>query len=505
MAAHSDIDKDTLRSVIDTIALNICVLNRDLGIEWVNQGMHQWLGRDEASPIRGGHCYREIFGRGVPCEGCPALRSLETGRSEFAEAKIEKNGETRYYLITTTPLRTGGKKVPSFLLETIQETTAQKLADEKLKRILEFNRQIIHNAPVAIFTIDQTGGFTSVNPELAALSGLGAKAEEKLVGFNWLSNPYTIQCGLANHIQKGLQGEAFQLFDFPFVTYRGDRSLYMDFKGVPLKSKDGKVEGLLCIIEETTDKVKARAQLIQDAKMSVIGRLTTGVAHELNNPLATIAANSELACELFQTFADGKVGKGEMDELRNYLEVIQDQAFRCKKIIKDMFDLTRVEGFEENKVDLRVLLNDLLQLVNLRKLKIRLKKEIPRNPPHARGDLNALRQCFLNILHNAIDAVEGREGPSISLRVFPAGEDAVRIEIEDNGSGIHDSLTDKIFEPFFSTKTTGKGIGLGLTLCYDFLNKMGGKIEVESKLGRGSVFKVTLPVYRRIHDTNTDR
>lgn len=439
-------------------------------------------------------CYAEIFALKNPCKNCPALRTLTTGRTEHAEIKSVHKGETKYYRVTATPLHKRDDNGGILIIETVQDITDQKKSEEDLRHLNDFNAAIIENAPVAIFTIDPSGKFISVNPALARLSGLGTEAEEKLVGFNWLEDPYTVRCGLADYIRKGLQGEPFELQDFPFTSYRGDEGQYLHFRGVPLRRKDGKVEGLLCIIEDATEKVRARIQSIQDAKMSVIGRLTTGVAHELNNPLATIAANSELACELFQGCAESATQEEAMNELREHLEVIQEQAFRCKNIIKDMIDLTRKNGFEVREIDLNECLEDLLKLINFEKLTIRLVKEIVSDLPHVRGDLNALKQCFMNILQNAVDSVEGRPQATVWLRAFPAGN-SVRIEFEDNGVGIHQGLVDKIFEPFFSTKDTGKGVGLGLTLCYEFLNKMGGNIEVESALAKGSLFKVTLPLY----------
>jgi two-component system NtrC family sensor kinase len=119
-------------------------------------------------------------------------------------------------------------------------------------------------------------------------------------------------------------------------------------------------------------------------------------------------------------------------------------------------------------------------------------KELDDNVPPVRGDLNAMKQCFTNIIQNAVDSIEIRSGGMIKVKAYALNE-FVRIDFEDNGVGIDEALVDKIFEPFFSTKDTGKGVGLGLTLCYEFLNKMGGNIEVESTLGRGSTFKVTLP------------
>lgn len=487
-------DFNIILSILDSLPMGVFVLDKERKIQWMNDRVAQYTQKGNVHQSLEKHCYTKIFNLKSPCKNCPAFRTLTTGRMEHGEIKSEYKGETKYYLVTATPLQKSENDEQALIIETIQDITYQKKAEDDLRNLNDFNAAIIENAPVAIFTIDGSGKFISVNPALATLSGLGSEAEEKLVGFNWLENPYTVRCGLADYIKKGLEGESFELQDFPFTTYRGDQGQYIHFRGVPLRGKDGKVEGLLCIIEDNTEKVRAKIQSIQDAKMSVIGRLMTGVAHELNNPLATIAANSELACELFQGLKDGEADEGNFDELREYLDVIQEQAFRCKNIIKDMIDITRKKGFEVQEIDLNQCLYELLNVINFKKLNIRLVKEINADLPLVRGDLNAMKQCFMNILHNAVDAVEIRTGGVIKLRAYPVN-DAVRIEFEDNGVGIDEGLVDKIFEPFFSTKDTGKGVGLGLTLCYEFLNKMGGNIEVESTLGRGSLFRVTLPTH----------
>jgi PAS domain S-box-containing protein len=495
LSAKQEAAKDFFQPILNSIPIGIYIIDRELKIYWANERLLRWIKGKKISYTENKNCYAVIFGNKAPCEDCPAIKAFESGASEYAEMRRTFKGKAAYYLATSTPLNEEAVGGGPLVIVTVQDVMAHKIAEEDLRRLNDFNTAIIDNAPVAIFTIDRTGKFISVSPALATLSGLGSEAEEKLVGFNWLQNPYTVRCGLAEHIKKGLQGEPFELQDFPFVTYRGDKGKYIHFRGIPLKGKSGKVEMLLCIIEDSTEKIKAKIQSIQDAKMSVIGRLMTGVAHELNNPLATIAANSELACELFQNVKDGIVDKIEIEELREYLEVIEEQAFRCKNIIKDMIDITKKEDFEVHKVDLHTLLNELLEVLNLKKLKIRLIKEIADVLPHVKGDISALKQCFLNILHNATDALEGRERATIRIGARITGN-FVRVEIEDNGIGIQDGLVDKIFEPFFSTKDTGKGIGLGLTLCYEFLKRMGARIEVESKLGRGSLFIITLPVFQ---------
>ncbi|HEY3278179.1 MAG TPA: PAS domain-containing sensor histidine kinase [Syntrophorhabdaceae bacterium] len=479
-------------SILNALPMGILVLNEERKIQWLNERASHRFHISGEFPPGEKDCYSEIFNRNEPCPDCPALKTFKSGRTAHEEIKSEYHGEVKYHLVTTTPLRKERTRGQSLIIETFQDITFAKRAEEELRRLNDFNGAIIDNAPVAIFTIDKSGKFMSVNPALAILSGLGEEAEEKLVGLNWLENPYTVRCGLAGHIKKGLEGVPFELQDFPFITYRADRGQYIHFRGVPLKGKDGKVEGLLCIIEDSTEKVKAQIQSIQDAKMSVIGGLMTGVAHELNNPLAAIAANSELAGELFQNM-EITAHKEEMEELRGYLDVIEEQAFRCKHIIKDMIDLTKKDGFEVNDVDLPGLIGELLEVLNFRKLKICLIKDMPVDLPCVRGDINALKQCFLNILQNAADALEGREGAVIGIKARHL-DGSINVEIEDNGVGIHDGLVDKIFEPFFSTKQTGKGVGLGLTLCYEFLKRMGADIEVKSILGKGSIFSVRLPV-----------
>ncbi len=488
------VDIAIVRSVLDSLPLGVFVLNAEREIRWMNARLVQYMEKERGGQSTDVHCYAKIFDLQVPCRQCPAIKTLKTGRTEHAKIKIEENGEIKYYRITATPLQKEGRDMQPLIIETIQDITYQKKSEEDLRHLNDFNAAIIENTPVAIFTINPKGRFISINPALAMLSGLGTEAEGKLLGFNWLKNPYTVQCGLANYIKKGLEGEPFELQDFPFISYRGDRDQYIHFRGVPLRDQDGKVTGLLCIIEDNTEKVKARIQLVQDAKMSVIGRLTTGVAHELNNPLATIAANSELACELFQSCQDSATREKAMAELQEHLEVIQEQAFRCKNIIKDMIDLTRKNGFEVQKINLNECVDDFLKLINFEKLGVRLVKDIASNLPCVRGDLNALKQCFVNILQNALDSMEGRRQPTLRIRVLHVGS-SVKVEFEDNGVGIHRSLVDKIFDPFFSTKDAGKGVGLGLTLCYEFLSRMGGNIEVESTLAKGSLFKVTLPLY----------
>ncbi|MRR07923.1 MAG: PAS domain-containing sensor histidine kinase, partial [Deltaproteobacteria bacterium] len=346
----------------------------------------------------------------------------------------KKNGDILWVVMNARAVRNPDGST-QYYEGTIEDVTEQKKAADKLRTLNEFNEAIIENAPVAIFTLDKKGRFTSVNPALARLSGLGDRAAEKLLGFNWLTNPFTIKSGLAKHIRKGLKGEPFQLWDFPFITYRGDRSIYMDFKGVPLRGRSGVIDGLLCIIEETTDRVKTRAKLMQDTKISAIGRLAAGAAHELNNPLATLVAFTEIAAGMVESYRQDNASPLDAGQLSYCLDIVQQQAFRCKNVINDLLSLSRKDGLEIVDVDVNNLIGIIVESVNFSARGITIESELLPSLPFARADLSALRQVIVNLVHNAMDAVEGRMDATIWVRTY-LDKDMLNIEVSDNGVGI---------------------------------------------------------------------
>ena len=481
----------TLRAIFDSLPYAFYVINDRLEIEWTNQRAADTREGRRGSKNGRSYCYEAVLQRDDACHDCPTLRAFRSGRPESLEIGHPGGDEHRRLLVTSAPLTKRRGRGRPLVVEMVQHIGESKEVGEQLRRISELNSAIIEHAPVAIFTIDTNGKFLSVNPALATLSGLGCQASAKLINFNWLENPYTIKCGLADYIKKGLTGEPFELWDFPFVTYRGDKSQYIHFGGVPLRAKDGNVEGLLCIIEETTERVRISAQLMQEGKMSAIGRLAAAIAHELNNPLATLVVHSELACDLMQGAAT-EMTKTHLEELRGYMEVVEKQAFRCKEIIKDLFDLLWREGPEEGSTDVNSLLNELVEGKDFGREEIALTRTFCPDLPPVKGDQNALRQVFTNIIQNALDAMEAQTRGEIGIRTSLA-DHRVLIEIEDNGVGIPEAIVRHIFEPFFTTKRSSKGMGLGLTICHDLVKKMGGTIEVERGQAGGSLFRVSIP------------
>lgn len=266
-----------------------------------------------------------------------------------------------------------------------------------------------------------------------------------------------------------------------------------------MKSNDAKLAAVQDELE------KAEAALMQSEKMASLGNLVTGVAHEINTPVGSIHANGDLmvrALEKLRKIADESPGLGNpeaerelariLDALENIGRVNQTASNRLVSIVRSLKSFARLEQLECRESDIHEEIDSALTLVH-HELKNRI--EVEQNY----GDIpllecfpSHLNQVFLNLLVNASQAIEGRGRITITTR--PLGDD-VEIIFQDSGSGIRPENLDKIFEPGFTTKGVGDGTGLGLAICYKIIRAHHGSIAVESKLGAGTTFTITLPVH----------
>jgi len=232
-------------------------------------------------------------------------------------------------------------------------------------------------------------------------------------------------------------------------------------------------------------------QLFQSRKMAAIGTLTSGIAHELNNPLNNIGLTAEALIEGFDDYSE--------EQKLKMLQQIYTQVERSSGTVRNLLDFTRKDQIPFASLSLAEVIDSTVRLVQneLTLGSVRLELNIPDNLPRVRGDSRNLQQVFLNLLLNAIQAMP--HGGKLRVTASVEGEHSLRVDVTDTGLGISAEDLDKIFDPFFTTKEVGKGTGLGLSVSYGIIEKHHGRITVESEMARGTTFSVHLP--HEIHTT----
>jgi len=266
-------------------------------------------------------------------------------------------------------------------------------------------------------------------------------------------------------------------------------------------------------VEKTLSELKAaQAQLVQSEKMASLGELTAGIAHEIQNPLNFVNNFSEVSTELLEEMKE-ELQNGDLeeafaiaDDLRQNLEKITHHGKRADGIVKGMLQHSRSSDGTKEPVDLNTVVDEYLRLAyhGMRAKNKSFNATLETDYDGSIGEVTLVPQdmgrVLLNLLTNAFYAVnekkEGHAGgyqPVVSVKTKRT-ETGVEIRVEDNGNGIPEEISAKIFQPFFTTKPTGQGTGLGLSLSYDIVKAHGGEISVESEEGKGTQFNVILPV-----------
>ena len=243
----------------------------------------------------------------------------------------------------------------------------------------------------------------------------------------------------------------------------------------------------LAINQMIQELARREEGLIQLHKVRAVGTLTAGIAHELNNPLNNIMLSAHMMLEEY--------GQASDEDMKEILNDIVSETDRSKNIISNLLDFARQSSSQIEPLDLVALVEDTLRLSsNQMKLAgIGVDFQATDNLPQIHGDIQQLQQVFLNLILNAIDA--SKKGDKIQVFVVPADEpNYVAVKFLDFGSGIPEHVLTSIFDPFFTTKGKGRGTGLGLSVSQGIITRFGGRIQVSSREGQGSIFTVTLPV-----------
>ena len=388
-----------------------------------------------------------------------------------------QTGEERDVAVSSGPFRVHDELIGT--VATLRDITEAKRAQSTLARSEARYRNLVESASDAIVTLDANGRFTTVNHAAENISGY---KRDELVG-QWFAPMIPddeLPKALAN-FQQALAGET-GLFETQFYRKDGEvRTIAITY------STPQRDEEVLCLIRDVTDQKMLQEQLIQSEKMSAIGQLVSGVAHELNNPLAGISAFAQLLL----------AEKRFPPDQRTAAETIYSEARRASRIVQNLLTFARQHKAEKGPTSVNQVLDDTLELrgYELRVRGIDVRREYDESLPDTMGDAHQLQQVFLNLITNAEQAMERAEGRHHRLTVRSRrANDALRIEIEDSGPGIPPNLLERIFNPFFTTKPTGSGTGLGLSISLGIVREHEGRIWAENAPQGGARFVIELPL-----------
>jgi two-component system, sporulation sensor kinase E len=417
-------------------------------------------------------------------------QGIDHGKSYEIEHRLQFGDGTLHWVhsIIEPSVNSAGKVVK--LYGTTQDITQRKQSEAELRNKTNELQAIFNSISDGIMVYDHTGSIQHhniISPQLFPLEVLPGKPCRDIFHPENPLNPQ--ECP----VEKALKGERV---DASLIIKRaGQKSLYLDITATPIVDAMGEKNRALVFFRDVTEKRLQEMHLIQTEKMSSIGVLATGIAHEINNPLTSVAGFAEALQRRFNKQPALKED-ARLSDFPHYLEVIIRESYRCKGIIDPLLSFGRKSDGITVKVDINMALLEVLELLKYQPnyQQIRVVKKLQPDLPRVLGDPSGLRQVFMNLLVNAYQAFDG---PGLVEVTSETTDNAmVAVTIRDTGGGMSRNILERIWEPFFTTKEVGQGVGLGLALTYNIIKSCGGKIRTESREGEGSQFTVLLPVWR---------
>jgi len=352
---------------------------------------------------------------------------------------------------------------------------------EELARLKEFSENIIESVNVGILVVDFEGRITTWNSALEDIFGIvRARALHRSIHD-------IFDADLIETIQHVVGPDGWALRDTKHIykysaSTEDTRPLTLNISLAPFEAARGVVTGTLVVFENVTERAQLEQQLLEREKLSSIGLLAAGVAHEVNTPLAGISSYAQMLLQQVR----------HEDPKRTLLEKIQVQTVRASGIINNLLNFSRTGDAEFREIDVNRVLDDTQQLLEpqLRNANFEIVRNYSEHLAPAYGSASKLQQVFMNLILNARDAMPNGGRLTIHTR---AVDSSLVIDFRDTGVGIAPEHIARIYDPFFTTKDIGQGTGLGLALSYGIVQEHNGRIFVESRPGEGTHFTIKLP------------
>lgn len=425
-----------------------------------------------------------------------ARACVELGAAHQFEEFLTIDGKETWWMTTLTPV--GPPAAPGArLVATYVDLGFLRPTELALQRSESNFRELIERSSDAIFICRSDGSTVFENPAATRMLGEDGIAGGERNIFDYLSESGRLDLeSVLARVLRGddvARGTELELRGVAGTLHVDFNVMRMPFDGTDVVVLDGR---------DLTELRRTQSSFASADSLIALGRMAAGIAHEINNPLGYLSSNLAYALDqlaMLQPDLPASVGE-ELDEVRAALGDAAEGVGRVAEIVRDLRGLAREDSEEPRPTSAEGSLEAALKLARaeLQRHATIEKRYEPVPMVHAREP--RLVQVFLNLLLNATYAISSArreaEGPRslgvVTLRVRPWSQDTVAVEVEDTGCGIAPADRERLFAPFFTTKPSGAGMGLGLTVCHQLVSAMGGRIEVESELGRGSTFRVLL-------------
>ncbi len=386
---------------------------------------------------------------------------------------------------------------------------------EEYEKLKEFSENIVESIHVGILAADLDDRVESWNSQLERLTGISRGRAVGRTLRELLPEELCASLSQARPSREEANGEIQNIYkyvlkpqDMPSAKEKAGKenspaefltsAVTLNIAVAPLFSREGSHIGRLIILEDITDRAELERRLVQADKLSSMGLLAAGVAHEVNTPLAVISTYAQMLAKQIA---------GDKDKAP-LLEKIARQTFRASEIVNSLLNFSRTGTTEFVSMDLNRVIRETVGLVEhqLTKSNVQVELELEENLPRMKGNAGKLQQVFLNLFLNARDAMEN--GGTLKIRSLSdggradgrsdarSGNACVRVTVADTGAGIATENLTRVFDPFYTTKGAKKGTGLGLSVSYGIVQEHGGDIEVDSRLGFGTRFELSFPQQR---------
>jgi len=360
----------------------------------------------------------------------------------------------------------------------LYESLEQKAS--QIEHLKEFHENIIQSLSIGVLTADLDDCIDSWNPQMERLLGIGYGEAMGQPLSDILPPDLCAEIASRAHHEH-----TASVYKFRLRSRRGEYFV-INASFAPLTEKDGKRSGRLVLLDDITDRVRMEEQMSQNEKLTSLGLLAAGVAHEVNTPLAVISNYIQMLSKQIP----------REDERQKTIEKIVKQTFRASEIVNNLLNFSRTGAAEFIEINLNSILDETLSLVQhpFKTGRVTVIRNFGENLPFVLGSSTKLQQVFLNLFMNARDAMPS--GGMLEVRTY-ARNGSVEVEVTDTGMGIRPENLNRVFDPFFTTKASGRGTGLGLSVSYGIVKEHAGKMDVRSTPDKGTSFRVEFPVARK--------